>query len=341
MNIRNAFLHHIEQSLDTIDSVDLTQHYDDIEPIVQSILDEILSGKNKRACLIPSDSTFLSGIIEGIENESIEIQRSAATMSAERLLRKEKDAQEQYGSITQIPKGSLFHLLVEQDDKMYFIITKTDHDKFLDEKELLTRRGIPLNKKTYKSFYCNIVDGQLINGFIYDSSGRSARYWWEGYLDVQLCNSDAKNTELVLNYLINNVISSIKVKSPDDYRVLRDNTIYYFRSHQEFNLSAYLNNVWEHYSPLLEDLSLERSKEKVRNMSENKKFDTSFSIIPASINRRVKRSIQLAPKLKLQLDDMNFEEEKDVIFAYANEHGKWIRIKTDVGYDYFKRNENC
>lgn len=38
MNIRKAFLHHIEQSLNTIDAVDLTEHYSDIEPIVQSIL---------------------------------------------------------------------------------------------------------------------------------------------------------------------------------------------------------------------------------------------------------------------------------------------------------------
>lgn len=55
MNIRKAFLHHIEQSLNTIDAVDLTEHYSDIEPIVQSILNEIFSGKNKRACLIPPD----------------------------------------------------------------------------------------------------------------------------------------------------------------------------------------------------------------------------------------------------------------------------------------------
>lgn len=339
MNIRKAFLHHIEQSLNTIDAVDLTEHYSDIEPIVQSILNEIFSGKNKRACLIPPDNRLLSAIVEGIENDIVEIQNSSVTISAERLLRKEKDAQELYGSITQIPKGSLFHLLVEDDGKTYFIITKTDHDKFLDERELLTRRGIPLNKKTYKSFFCEIVDNQLINAFIYDPSGRSARYWWEGYLDVQLCNSDAKNTEKVLTHFIDKIIFSVKVKSPDDYRVLRDNTIYYFRSHEEFNLSEYLQHVWEHYTPILEGLSLDRCKDKVNKMSENKNFDTSFSIIPASINRRVKRNIPLSPKLKLQIDDMSFQEEKSLIIPLKNEDGKWIQIKTDSGYDYFKRNE--
>lgn len=339
MNIIKAFLHHIEQSLNLVEIVDLTQHYNDIEPIVQSILDEIFSGKNKRACLIPPDNKVLSTIVEGIENNSIETQNRSATMSAERLLRKEKDAQEQYSSITQIPKGSLFHLLVEDNGKIYFIITKTDHDKFLDERELLTRRGIPLNKKTYKSFYCEIIDNQLINAFIYDPSGRSARYWWEGYLDVQLCNSDAKNTERVLTYLIDKIIFSVKVKSPDDFRVLRDNTIYYFRSHEEFNLSEYLQHVWEYYTPILEGLPLEKCKEKVNRMSDNKNFDTSFSIVPASINRRVKRNIPLSPKLKLQIDDMSFQEEKSIILPFVDDKGKWIRIKTDSGYDYFKRNE--
>lgn len=74
-------------------------------------------------------------------------------------------------------------------------------------------------------------------------------------------------------------------------------------------------------------------------MSENKNFDTSFSIIPASINRRVKRNIPLSPKLKLQIDDMSFQEEKSLIIPLKNEDGKWIQIKTDSGYDYFKRNE--
>ena len=92
MNIRKAFLHHIEQSLNTIDAVDLTEHYSDIEPIVQSILNEIFSGKNKRACLIPPDNRLLSAIVEGIENDIVEIQNSSVTISAERLLRKEKDA---------------------------------------------------------------------------------------------------------------------------------------------------------------------------------------------------------------------------------------------------------
>lgn len=139
--------------------------------------------------------------------------------------------------------------------------------------------------------------------------------------------------------MIDKIIFSVKVKSPDDYRVLRDNTIYYFRSHEEFNLSEYLQHVWEHYTPILEGLSLDRCKDKVNKMSENKNFDTSFSIIPASINRRVKRNIPLSPKLKLQIDDMSFQEEKSLIIPLKNEDGKWIQIKTDSGYDYFKRNE--
>ena len=223
---------------------------------------------------------------------------------------------------------------------MYFIITKTDHDKFLDESELATRRGIPLNKKTYKSFYCEVLDEQLVDAFIYDPSGRSARYWWEGYLDVVLCNSDAQNTEKVLNHLIEKIIYPIRAKSPDDYKTLRDSTITFFRSHEEFSLSEYLSHVWEHYVPILDNLPLDKYKEKVNKMSENKKFDTSFTIIAASINRRVKRNIQLTPKMKLHIDDMTFQEEKDIVIPFADDRGKWIKIKTDSGYEYFKRNDS-
>ncbi len=340
MNIEKAFLHHIEQSFNELVCVDIDSHYVEIEPIVQSVVDEIFEGKNKRACIIPPENRMLSELTAQINDTDVTVQKSAVFINAERLLRKERDAQNQYGSITQIPKGSLFHLLVRHNGKIYFIITKTDHDKFLDENELSTRRGIPLNKKTYKSFYCEIIDGQLNNAFIYDPSGRSARYWWEGYLDVVLCNSDAQNTEKVLSHLIEKIIYPIKVKSPDDYKTLRDGTINYFRSHEVFNLSEYLLHVWELYTPILANLSLDKYKNKINEMSSNRKFDTSFTIIAASINRRVKKNIQLTPKMKLHIDDMTFQEEKNLVSTFANADGKWIQIKTDIGYEYFKRNEN-
>ncbi|UBD76213.1 nucleoid-associated protein [Parabacteroides goldsteinii] len=340
MEIQKAFLHHIEQSLNELFSVDIDSHYKDIEPIVKSIIDEIFEGKNKRACAIPPDNNTLGELVKAISSSDIEAQKTAVLISSQRLLRKERDAQEQYGAITQIPKGSLFHILVEHNQKIYFIITKTDHDKFLDESELETRRGIPLNKKTYKSFYCEVIDGQLVDAYIYDPSGRSARYWWEGYLDVVLCNSDAQNTEKVLNHLLEKIIYPIRAKSPDDYKTLRDSTITFFRSHQEFSLSEYLVHVWEHYVPISEGLSLDKYKDKVNRMSDNKKFDTSFTIIASSINRRVKRNVQLTPKMKLHIDDMTFQEEKDIVVPFTDDKGKWIKIKTDSGYEYFRRNES-
>jgi hypothetical protein len=339
MDIQKAFLHHIEQSSNELFSVDIDSHYKDIEPIVESIIDDVFEGKNKRACVIPPDNEMLYELIRAIKSENVDIQKASVLKSANRLLRKERDAQEQYASITQIPKGSLFHLLVEHDGKIYFIITKTDHDKFLDERELSTRRGIPLNKKTYKSFYCELINDQLINAYIYDPSGRSARYWWEGYLDVVLSNSDAQNTEMVLSHLLEKIIYPIRVKSPDDYKTLRDSTITYFRSHEVFNLSEYVTQVWEHYIPILDGISLTKIREKIEKMSKNEKFDTSFTIVPSSINRRVKRNVQLTPKMKLHMDDMTFQEENDTVVAFVDERGKWIKIKTDSGYEYFRRNE--
>lgn len=58
MEIQKAFLHHIEQSLNELFSVDIDSHYKDIEPIVKSIIDEIFEGKNKRACAIPPDNNI-------------------------------------------------------------------------------------------------------------------------------------------------------------------------------------------------------------------------------------------------------------------------------------------
>lgn len=44
--------------------------------------------------------------------------------------------------------------------------------------------------------------------------------------------------------------------------------------------------------------------------------------------------------MKLHIDDMTFQEEKDIVIPFADDRGKWIKIKTDSGYEYFKRNDS-
>ena len=228
-----------------------------------------------------------------------------------------------------------------KDDKEYFIITKTDHDVFLDEIELTTRKGIPLNKKTYKSYYCELENNQPINSCVYDPSGRSAQYWWKEYLDLELCISDADNTIKVLDHLIEKVILPIKTKSPDDYRILRADTIGYFRSNNEFHLSNYMSSVWENYKPVLDGLDLGRSLRKLDKMTESEKFDTSFSIKHDQINKRIKQQVKLSAKMELRITEhMDYEELKNNIKPVHDGEGKWLKIRTELGYEHFRGNED-
>lgn len=68
-------------------------------------------------------------IVENRSNEEIILQR--IDMMAERLLRKEREAQEQVASMDiKVQKGSLILSLIEHDENLLFLLAKVEHTDF-------------------------------------------------------------------------------------------------------------------------------------------------------------------------------------------------------------------
>lgn len=337
MNIQYISLHYIEQESNFIQAIDLEQFIDRIEPLARSIFTEILESKNKRSFKLPEyDITLVTEfrkILRGNED-----QKKQATFNiSKKLLDKEILAQEQIKAIAKIPKGSVFLIIIEHEHELYLVINKTDLDRFTDEVDFEIKRGIPENKKTYKAFLAKIVNEQLIQLYVFDSSKRLASYWWSDFLDLNPIHEDAHNTEKVLGHLVDNIIAPIKKISKEDHRILRNATIGYFRSNESFDLESYKSSVIDNYIPENENVDIKKCSRRIERMYSIDKFDTTFNIVPDKINKKASYTVDLTPKLTLLVKDHLTSIEESKIQAFQEDGRKWIKIETEEGYNQFNK----
>ena len=90
-------------------------------------------------------------IVENRSNEEIILQR--IDMMAERLLRKEREAQEQVASMDiKVQKGSLILSLIEHDENLLFLLAKVEHTDFFDDTDYSIKSGFSKDtKKIWKT----------------------------------------------------------------------------------------------------------------------------------------------------------------------------------------------
>jgi hypothetical protein len=76
---------------------------------------------------------------------------------ANRLLRVEKEAQEAIAHLdTKIQKGIMVQALINNEGIRKFIICKADHHEFINEESFERTRGLPIKKRVFKGFICDL-----------------------------------------------------------------------------------------------------------------------------------------------------------------------------------------
>src|SRR5690606_20805661 len=130
------------------------------------------------------------------------------------------------------------------------VITEADHNQFLDEIDFTLKNGLPWEKRIFKAFLARFNAENPTEIFVYDTTNRMARYWWDNYLELEEKYTDTHNTKTSLEIFDRKVFNPMKKKHPADRTILRNATIGFFRNQQEFELDRYLENVLNNYEPV-------------------------------------------------------------------------------------------
>ncbi len=204
--------------------------------------------------------------------------RSCAEVNAKRLLTIEKQTQEKINLNVEIQKGSLFQVVVKDKNRNRVIISKADHNEYLDEVDFELHTGLPWKKRVFKAIAINFKEDLSIESvYVYDTNYSMSKYWWQDYLELREQYTDSENTKKSLDLLDKKIFKPLEKKYPLDYVVLRNMMIGFYRTEEEFNLERFAEKV-EKYHPYDTDLPIQEMYGKVLELPDKWGFDPRFTI---------------------------------------------------------------
>lgn len=333
MEILFCSLHQINHDENNVKAIDIenNENVENIKEYVQRLLIEITSSPNNRLFQFERETLEIRRIIgEFINGEYVH-----SLENAKRLLGVEINTQESLRFATvEIQKGSLFQTLFEYDGNKWFIISKADHDEFLDDVEFQIRKGLPWKKKTFKAALMKINNDNSIQEVkVYDRNNSS--YWWSAFLELTPKRNDKHNTSCAFAALDKMIFNKYKTQFPADITTLRNTTIGYLRNNENMLWDTFMENTFNHYEAENREFPIDTIKQKLRDLPDGKDFDRSFPIDRSAITAKMKRQkIKIAENVDLVLQGEvnlhNFEPKLE-----GDE--KYLVIKSAEGYKHFRK----
>lgn len=257
---------------------------------------------------------------------------------ASRLLREEVKAQERIQRLgKELSEGLLIISLIEDRGIKKMVLCKVEDLQYINRVTLSLASGYPLKRKIFRSVQFVLSDNNSIADIVvHDLNSKGATYWWDDFLELDQLWDDIYNTKTAFDRIDTKVLSKIKKESPGDHTYLRNATIKYFRTKQEFTIEDYIETCFEGYEPILADkVDIESLKLLIRGLPEKHSFDERFNLKPSEITAKIKSTINLTDNLDLIIkSDINIE---NTVVAEKINHRKFIRIRSDAGYDAFTK----
>ncbi|SDA96765.1 hypothetical protein SAMN03080617_04282 [Algoriphagus alkaliphilus] len=148
MNIEFSSLHQINHSTNKWSKIEISSSGDLISQYVQRLLFEISNSGSGRKFVFESEFTE---VIVALKNILLNSKRlESAEIILKRLMKVESDSQNDYKHLDmEIPAGSIFQALLRDENGMKrIILSKADHNEFIDDQEFDLRTGLPWKKRT-------------------------------------------------------------------------------------------------------------------------------------------------------------------------------------------------
>ncbi|MCB0666082.1 MAG: hypothetical protein KDC80_09685 [Saprospiraceae bacterium] len=336
MNLVSTSLHQIDHALNEIGEITIQDQSQDLMNYTTRLIHEITTSTNRRQFQFRSDTTEVRTALNKFLTDDFQ---AGAEINAKRLLEVEIEAQQRIAHLdVTIQKGSLFQALLHNNESKTIILSKADHNKFLDDEDFTLKNGLPWEKRIFKAFLVKFNANDIpLEIFVYDTTSRMARYWWDDYLELKETYTDSHNTKTSLDILDRKVLTKIKKDYPADHTILRNSTIGYYRNKVEFALEEYIDEILRNYTPINEDLPINDIIAKAADLPEKWHFDSRFNIQKDEIQKRKVNRIPLNDKVDLVLKDY-IENLSNMIKSEKDAEGiKYIKIRTDAGYDRFEK----
>lgn len=329
----------IEIEEEKIDTLNYKDFGDDLEEYLTGLVTLITTGSSGRKFKFSSDTSEVRAQLSKV---TITDDFDKITdINVNRLMKCEIKTQKEIQHLDrEIQKGVVVQFLVKNDESKKFIICKADQGDFLDDASFKKTRGLPIKKRVFKAFVCDVFDdGSVTDVIVYDTNATVSKFWWDDFLELTKIYSDEDNTINAFEAIDKNVLSKIKAKHPQDYMHLSNNTIHYFRSNDKFDLLEYIENTYTKYEVVDKSLDLTDIVKKIKELPNKKRapFDEQFSIVKNKITKHFIKDIKLTEQIELRFREEIKNLDDVVTYEEGKDGSKFVRIRSEKGYQYFKK----
>lgn len=320
-------------------NIDSRTYGEELNNYLLELFETIISGSSGRQFKFERKTTEVRSQITKINNG--ENFNESAKVIADRLLVVEFEAQQKMDKLKiTIQKGIVVQAQIIQDEQKKFIICKADHNEFLNEVDYTLSKGLPVKKKAFKAFVCDLNDDDSDSDIlVYDTNPSDTKYWWKELLELEMIITDEDNTENAFGAIDKVIINNIKENFPQDYTHLRNSVVRYFRANERFEIQHFLDNAIGDYVPIKSGLNVAEIKSKIRELPTKRRapFDNQFNIIREKVKAKFLNKIKLTAEIDLNIKG-DFAD--NTIVAEIKDGEKYVSIRSDEGFKYFKTIEN-
>jgi hypothetical protein len=216
MEIKSIQIFKIDLMQEEVKVVDASSYGAELQSYLSELFEIVISGSRGRQFIFERNTTEVRAQITRInKHENFE---DISKIIANRLLNSEFEAQDKVSKLgIAIQKGIIIQAVITDNEQRKFIICKADHNEFLNEINFNLSRGLPVKKKAFKAFVCNINNSDECDCIlVYDTNPNDTKYWWKDFLELKMLYSDEDNTERAFNAIDKSIFTKIKKDHPQD-----------------------------------------------------------------------------------------------------------------------------
>ncbi|NML71859.1 hypothetical protein HHL23_18955 [Chryseobacterium sp. RP-3-3] len=313
-------------------SLEASENQADYMNFIHGIVHEI-SIQGGRQFIFNSIHTEVVNIVSQIVKGDIDFREVEAI--ADRLLRIEVEAQEKISKLgKQLHEGLLIISHITDRNIEKIIICKAETLSYIERKTFTQQDGFPLKKKIFKSVQIIFDNDKNIQDiYVNDINESISKYWWDSFLELAKKYEDEENTKKAFTIIESKILNAIRKESNIDFWNLRNTTIHYFRSNEEFEMQDYIDKCLNGYVPEKEGLDIDKYINRAKELPAKFAFDPQFSLVKKAITAKIKRTITLHESIDLVLKG---EVNPGTIESARNDRQeKGIFIKTSTGFEEF------
>jgi len=314
------------------------------EEYVAELIDHVGSNTSVREYKTRSNVTEVIGSIlslcENLDDNELIMSRMEGMST--RLMQKEVAAQERIEQTnTNVQKGSLIQaLLYDEASNCYaYLFAKVEHSEWVDDSDFTFKTGFSKDKKTiWKSCLFDLTDLKATEFLAKIYSNNKAKYWSEGFLELDEMNSDETNTTRAFKAIDSTLNQSFRGVPSPDHPIIRNGFVSYLKNNDHIDFRGMVDTILGNYQPVDQELSVEKiriMKEKLLEQPQKKNFDHQFNVANNAINARIRIVYPINDGIDLKVT-RDIEDLSGTVQSVEENGVKYIRIRTNNDDTYRK-----